>query len=166
MAAPASINLFHDALENSVLKLGRAGIKLKEGQYEALKSVVVEGKDTVCVLPTGYGKSLIYQLLPYLFDVYNNNSEEKKQSAIIVLSPLNALMEDQISKLKGTVKVVKVIENSAAVEDLKLPPQILFAHPEVLLENKQIFCNILRSKIYKERVKAIVLDEAHLVVEW
>ena len=39
--------------------------KLKECQYESVKAVVVDRKDTICILPTGYGKSLIYQLLPY-----------------------------------------------------------------------------------------------------
>ena len=59
--AASCIDLFHHALEQSLNQLGKTGLKLKEGQYEALKSVVVEGKDTICVLPTGYGKSLIYQ---------------------------------------------------------------------------------------------------------
>jgi len=52
-------------------------MKLKQAQYGAMKPVVVEGKDTACVLPTGYRKSLIYHLLPYVYDVDNNNGEEK-----------------------------------------------------------------------------------------
>ena len=47
-----------------------------------------------------------------------------------------------------------------------VPPQILFAHPEIFIESKKVFNNVLKSKIYKERIKAIVVDEAHLVVEW
>ena len=43
-------------------KLGKAELSLKEAQYEALKNVVFDRRDTMCVLPTGYGKSLIYQL--------------------------------------------------------------------------------------------------------
>ena len=39
-------------------------IALKEKQYEVLKLLVVEEKDVLAVLPTGYGKSLIYYLLP------------------------------------------------------------------------------------------------------
>ena len=39
-------------------------ITLKEKQYEVLKLLVVEEKDVLAVLPTGYGKSLIYYLLP------------------------------------------------------------------------------------------------------
>ena len=47
-----------------------------------------------------------------------------------------------------------------------VPLQILFAHPEILIENKKVFNNVLKSKICKERIKAIVVDEVHLVVEW
>ena len=39
---------------------------LKECQYEAVKGVVVDRKDRICILPTGYGKSLIYPLLPFV----------------------------------------------------------------------------------------------------
>ena len=157
--SPASIDLFHSAIEYGLKKLGRAGLSLKEGQYEALKSVVVNQKDTICVLPTGYGKSLIYQLLPHVCDFYNN----EENLCIIVVSPLNALIDDQMAKLKGNITVLKGANFTAT--ELDEPPQILFAHPEALLENQHIF-SVLRSKAYKERVKAIVVDEAHLVVEW
>ena len=42
----------------------------------------------------------------------------------------------------------------------------MFAHPEASLEDKKIFQNILKSKVYQTSVKAIVVDEAHLVEEW
>ena len=73
-----------------------------ENQVEAVKAVVVERKDTICILPTGYGKSLIYQLLPFVFDAYLGY--ENTSSSIIVISPLNALLVDQITdtKLKAT----------------------------------------------------------------
>ena len=58
---------FHCVLDRALEKLGKAEFApLKEAQYEALISVVFHRKDTVCILPTGYGKSLIYQLLPYV----------------------------------------------------------------------------------------------------
>ena len=60
----SSNELFHGALDYTRDKTGNQGIVLKEAQYEAIKSVVVEKRDTICILPTGYGKSMIYQLLP------------------------------------------------------------------------------------------------------
>ena len=63
----------------------------------ALSTVASRQKDCLCVLPTRYGKSLIYQLLPFVFDELQ--SEGKCSSCVIVVSPLNAIMEDQICKL-------------------------------------------------------------------
>ena len=94
----AAIDHFHCSLECALEKLGKAELSLKEAQYEALKNVVFDRRDTMCVLPTGYGKSLIYQLLPRTFDYFLSSDVEN--SSIIVVSPLNALMQDQISKLK------------------------------------------------------------------
>ena len=51
-------------------------------------------------------------------------------------------------------------------EQIVRPSQIIFAHPEALLEDKKIIQNILKSKVYQTSVKAVVVDEAHLVEEW
>ena len=58
-----NIILFHSVLDEALERLGKKNLKLKECQYEAL-AVVVDRKDTICILPIGHGKSLIYQLLP------------------------------------------------------------------------------------------------------
>ena len=94
-----------------------------------------------------------------------------------MVSSLNALMQDQINKLRGQLNVRiledhrysvgQKVDGSTMTEQFKMvPPQILFAHPEILMENKKVFNDVLKSKIYKDRIKAIVVDEAHLVVEW
>ena len=76
------------------------------GQEEALKSITL-GKDVFVILPTGYGKSLIYAVLPTLYDfmfgkflktmcskglMFNVGCEG---SIVIVITPLIALMVDQ-----------------------------------------------------------------------
>lgn len=84
--------------------------KLKDKQLEAIKAIV-QGKDCLVVLPTGYGKSLIYQCLPSLFDYILKLSEVK--STVIVVSPLNSLILDQVKKLQSkgiTVSVWKTGE--------------------------------------------------------
>ena len=64
----------------------------------ALSTVASREKDCLCVLPTEYGKSVIYyQLLPFVFNELQ--SQRKCSSCVIVVSPLNAIMEDQICKL-------------------------------------------------------------------
>ena len=79
-------------------KLGEAtakvGIKytLKHEQELALQSLY-NGKDTVCLLRTGFGKSIIYQLSPFLLE------DEIQDALTIVISPLNCIMQDQVMKL-------------------------------------------------------------------
>ena len=49
-------------------KVGKANITLKQKQEEILKIIALTQKDVLAVLPTGYGKSLIYQIMPPLMD--------------------------------------------------------------------------------------------------
>lgn len=60
----------------------------KKGQETIIKSVL-EGRDTVAMLPTGGGKSLCYQLPGLLLD-----------GTVLIVSPLLSLMEDQVQELK------------------------------------------------------------------
>ena len=66
-----------------------------------------------------------------------------------MVSPLNALMQDQINKLRGHLNVRiledhrysvgQKVDGSTMTEQLKMvPPQMLFAHPEILIENKKV----------------------------
>ena len=61
-------SVFHDAIEFSLEKLGNPDRELKREQYDAIRAVCVQEKDVLTVLPTGFGKSLIYQVLPSMFD--------------------------------------------------------------------------------------------------
>ena len=160
-----TISVFHEGLDKALEWLGKQNIRLKECQYEAVKAVVIEKKDTMCVLPAGYGKSLIYQLLPTVFDVYLDCEES---SCVIVILPLNALMVDQIAKLKEhmDVSVLKTtrreakydsntdmqIDVGSVYEEIACRSKIIFAQPEALLEDKKVFQNVLKSKEYQDSV--------------
>ena len=78
---------------------------LKDEQLAAV-TAFVEGNDVFVSLPTGYGKSLCYYCLPSVFDALNCRSEP--WSVVIVVSPLTALMNDQIESLtrKNVTSVV------------------------------------------------------------
>ena len=57
-------------------------------------------------------------------------------------------------------------EVSVPVETLvNTTHDLIFAHPVVLVDNKKVL-KILKSPQFKEKVKAIVVDEAHLVIDW
>lgn len=77
---------------------GLSDIELKEKQYEVLKAVVLNNQDVLPVLPTGYGKSLICCHWSWIF--FTANGSPERQSTVIVISPLNALMGDKIKKLR------------------------------------------------------------------
>ena len=98
---------------------GAADLQLKEKQYEALKSVVIDNKDVLAILPTGYVKSLIYQLLAPIYNFMDfAGSLKDKKSTVIVISPHNALIRDQIVKMKeGGLNVSVLGGDRAHAED-------------------------------------------------
>ena len=98
MADQATLDLFHGALNYGLQSLGFDNISLKEKQYEVIRELVVENSDVLAVLPTGYGKSLIYQLLPPVLNFMEGSSAKK--FSVMVISPLNALIRDQIVKIR------------------------------------------------------------------
>ena len=88
-------------LEHSLLKtfnhLNLQSLTLREEQVNAIRNIVENQKDVLVVLLTGFGKSLMFQLLPFVFDLWLVIDD----SFILVVSPLNALMRDQIIKLQN-----------------------------------------------------------------
>ena len=62
---------------------------------------VYHGKDLLAVLPTGYGKSLIFHLLSSLIAEKNRRTDVLQKLVIIVIFPLNSLINDQLQKING-----------------------------------------------------------------
>ena len=81
------------AIVSSMKKLGY--MKLKDEQHKIVCSFI-SGRDVFGVLPTGFGKSLCYACLPLIFD----KIEPDLKSIIIVVTPLTAIMKDQVSFCK------------------------------------------------------------------
>ena len=125
---------------------------LRPGQAEVLASVL-QGRDTVAVMPTGSGKSLCFQLPALMRD-----------GLTVVVSPLIALMQDQATKL-GALDLAPAVLNSAvgdaALEDLaRRHERILLTTPEQL-ENPEVL-DVLR----RNRIALFVVDEAHCISQW
>ena len=81
------------AIDNAAARLGYSSVKAK--QRAAIEAFVAEGKDVFVSLPTGYGKSLCYTLLPWVFDEL---WWEKNTPIVLCVSPLTSLMIDQRQK--------------------------------------------------------------------
>lgn len=77
-------------------------------QKEAIRNTVFLRKDTLIILPTGFGKPLIFQLLLFVFDSWLG----AKKSFILVVSLLNALMRDQTVKLNDVQVSCLLVRNT------------------------------------------------------
>ena len=91
------------------------GSSLKDQQVEAVK-LLSEGKDVFMWFPTGYGKSICYQVLPFIFEVKlgRTNAPLVDRSVVLVISPLVSLMIDQVRSLKRSNALLSLPGRSAS----------------------------------------------------
>ena len=133
--------------------------RFKGQQEEAIKSVM-DGKDTFVLMPTGGGKSLIYQLPALILD-----------GTAIVISPLIALMKNQVDAIRSTHaedSVAHFLNSSlskAAITQVKEDvlagkTKLLYVAPESLTKEENIeFLKQIKISFY-------AIDEAHCISEW
>ena len=133
------------------------GLKeFRAGQQEVVDAVL-NGDDVMCVMPTGGGKSLCYQL-PSLM----------RSGLSIVISPLIALMKDQVDTLQRLGIKAELINSSLTVAEQNSVMQrmetneldLIYVAPE-RLRNGRFIDTINRCKI-----DLLAVDEAHCVSEW
>ena len=89
-------SMFEDDLNYAKEQVGFQ-FDFKDKQLLALKSLY-NCKDTVVVVPTGYGKSAIFQILPYLMQ---RKFQLDRPMIVIVVAPLNSIMQDQVQGLSA-----------------------------------------------------------------
>jgi superfamily II DNA helicase RecQ len=94
-----TLNSFFHAVRYALDKLEYEDIFLKVKQYQVLASL--EKCDTVAILPTAYGKSIIFHLFPFVYDHINaSTSSHGHGCAVLIVTPLNSLISNQTSILK------------------------------------------------------------------
>jgi ATP-dependent DNA helicase RecQ len=129
---------------------------LREGQEEVIRSVL-EGKDTLAIMPTGAGKSLCYQL-----------PGAQLPGTTVIVSPLISLMKDQVDKLqeKG-IEATQVNSTLSAGEEREVlegiqeeQHEFIFVTPERVTQPE--FLDTLRSNA----IDVFVIDEAHCISQW
>lgn len=130
---------------------------LRPGQEGAVRSVL-DGRDTLAVMPTGAGKSAIYQIAACLLP-----------GATVVVSPLIALQRDQLQSIQeqdiGEAAVVNSTVSSAEKEEVidavaEGEVEFLFVAPEQFA-NEEIM-----ERLRQARPSLFVVDEAHCITEW
>lgn len=141
---------------------------LKEEQKRAVKAFV-EGKDVFVSLPTGYGKSLCYALLPLVFDKRRETVE--KRSIVMVVSPLIALMKDQSAKFtERGVTAVRISDLESMDKNVRRKVvngeyQIVYISPEALFLRTD-WRRMLAGDLYRRNLVGFIIDEAHCVTKW
>jgi len=131
--------------------------ELRPGQLEAVEAVV-QGRDTLCVMSTGSGKSAIYQMAGLLLD-----------GPTIVVSPLIALQEDQVDSAEGIRHGEAAQLNSTLTE--KKREELLEDVEEDEVEFLLMAPEQLANEEVLERLRGsgpslFVVDEAHCVSQW
>ena len=136
------------------------GFNTFKGLQEKVVESVVNGENTFVIMPTGGGKSLCYQL-PALM----------KEGTAIVVSPLIALMKNQVDAIRGISEndgVAHVLNSSLnKTEVAKVKEDIsngitklLYVAPESLI--KEEYVTFLRT----QKISFVAIDEAHCISEW
>jgi len=133
------------------------GFEAFRGRQGAIVDAVIAGDNALVLMPTGGGKSLCYQV-PALV----------RPGTAIVISPLIALMRDQVESLKACGVRAEVLNSSLtpdrqrAVEQAALDGELdlLYIAPERLMQARTI--NLLQRAL----IALIAIDEAHCVSQW
>jgi ATP-dependent DNA helicase RecQ len=140
--------------------------EIKDKQRDAILAFV-SGQDIFVSLPTGYGKSFCYQCLPLLFDILR--SHEVPTSIVVVVTPLAAIMKDQVSDLGckqiSAIQVTSSVDEVVENEIMHGKFNIIYISPELLLR-KHVWREMLRSDLFQQRMVGFIVDEAHCVKKW
>lgn len=127
------------------------------GQQEKIINHTLQGKHSLVIMPTGSGKSLLYQIPALLM-----------ADLTVVISPLIALMKDQVDALRK--KGVDAVFINSSLTDKEREERyngikkgkykLIYVTPERF--RKRIFINVLK----KRNVSLLAVDEAHCISEW
>ncbi len=158
-----------EAIDYAAKKLGLG--QLKQQQISALQQFV-SGHDLFVNLPTGFGKSVIFQAATVVLDFLNRTRRDKTcksktpedKALVIVVVPLKALAVDQLDRAKQLG--LEAADITSDIPDCILEQaekfSILFTSPESLCSTRgRELLQSVRSRCY-----GLFIDESHCVAKW
>ena len=136
--------------------------RLNKHQEKALR-LIIESKSSVFVnLPTGFGKYVVFQALPVV-------EPSREKNVVIVVSPVVNLMKDQVSRLTSLGISAVSLSDICSDEEMRSVEKgsysIVYGSPESWLGETR-WRKMLSSDVYKSSVRAVAVDEAHVICHW
>ena len=124
---------------------------------EEIITSIGEGKDTLGLMPTGGGKSITFQV-PAL----------AQEGICIVITPLIALMKDQVQNLrKRGIKALAIYSGMTRQEILTALENCIFGNYKFLyISPERLDTDIFRTKLRSMKVSMITVDESHCISQW
>lgn len=125
-------------------------------QEDIIQSVL-EGKDTLALMPTGGGKSICFQVPGLLLD-----------GVCVVVSPLIALMKDQVRQLRQRGIRAEALYSGMAYQDIdRILDNAVFGHLKFLyLSPERLTTELLVERLPRMPVNLLAVDEAHCISQW
>lgn len=127
------------------------------GIQEEIINSISENKDTLGLMPTGGGKSITFQV-PAL----------AKDGLCLVITPLIALMKDQVQNLrKRGIKALSIYSGMSRQDIITTLENCIFGNYKFLyISPERLDTEIFRTKLQKMKVSMITVDESHCISQW
>lgn len=127
------------------------------GIQEEIINSISENKDTLGLMPTGGGKSITFQV-PAL----------AKDGLCLVITPLIALMKDQVQNLrKRGIKALSIYSGMSRQDIITTLENCIFGNYKFLyISSERLDTEIFRTKLRKMKVSMITVDESHCISQW
>ena len=117
----------------------------------------MDKKDIFVGTKTGSGKSITYECIPVVFP----------GSCVVIISPLISIMTEQCKKLSALgFRATYIGKDVSETDDLINGHfDFVYTSPEQLVGDLK-WRDVLKSDVYQKKLRAIVVDEAHTVIQW